>query len=586
MAEGLFNEEQQSRLQQYRRGKRAADSSVSDLGGPSGGTSAAPTPQVGQPRNVEWAGYFPSSGAQSFPQDEPASRSGAPFFTSPVDGGAGRNPVTANILSKPTQMKSSVSPAGLNSSGAVGSAAYAMQQKGVPADFVHYILDLEQQNQELRQHIQFLQESLLHQPTQEALRELNGEVGIGSSSVGLHGASEEQKKAFLNEVLSQIEIVIQAHRNKMAVEIQRYKVEAEEARAAVRNLRDAIQQEGMDLSLAPALVMMEKRYHTAVARVAHHSDVSSADATKGSAPQGVALPPDAQHLLDVIATDILNRLSSVEDGDDVNALVRDAVKISFEALVSHFTSQVIETAKENNALVESLRQDLNAQRDDFRMQLTMSENQRVALVQQSEQEIQALRDQLHAYHVASTQGDVEATVQERALDEYTAMLVEARQESMRLRRELEDERNHSAQVCLKLKSSLQKRNGEFERTVVEKAETVIREKQKELEALEAALRAKGGLNPKLDKSTQAGESMMVNITPQNFVSQIVGNKAVPLTPPPPQQQQRLFETPKSSNVGKGALSSANQYEHEVWRKTQELLEKYSTAASTSFSTPR
>jgi hypothetical protein len=70
------------------------------------------------------------------------------------------------------------------------------------------------------------------------------------------------------------------------------------------------------------------------------------------------------------------------------------------------------------------------------------------------------------------------------------LLAEARRQQTQLRIELENEKNHSAQVCLKLKAALQKRNEDFEKAVLSRAEEVVSQREKYIAELEAKLEAR------------------------------------------------------------------------------------------------
>jgi hypothetical protein len=406
----------------------------------------------------------------------------------------------------------------------------------VPSDLTVYILDLERQNQELRNHISFLREALNHE-TQMA----SGAGSGGAERLRL-AQTEEEKRVFLANILAQIEVVIEAHKNKTASEIQKYKLEAENAQLALKNLRHSIQQEGMDLTLAPAMISMQRRTNRAA-----HPDPATGIA--------VNLPPDAKALLDGVATDVLEKLMSVTSSDDVASVVRTAVVSSFESIVGFFTDQLIEASKSSELAVETTRAEMKAMQEDFRTQLSLSENHRVHLVQQGELEVQALRDELRAFHTAAASDDVQATVHERALSEYTDMLVQSRHETNRLRQELETEKNHCAQVCLKLKSALQRRNAEFEKAVVTRAEEVVAARDRRIGELEASVRKYSTDSARAVRhaAVQAGDAAVLLPTEDNFVGNVL------------------------SSVKKGVrANSANneQFEKEVWRKTQELLTKY------------
>ena len=522
----LFSQQQQERVFQYRRSRRPDSLSESqarpqeeDLIGY--GRVIEPNsdlfPQVAAPPSRPQFGFAPG-----FPQQAGSQQQ---------QGGSNRNQPT------PQSGINRTPPAGSHPSGDGGGAA-------IPSDLTVYILDLERQNQELRSHITFLREALNHETQMSGVPAASAVLAAGGGGGDRLRTlqSEDEKRAFLAEILSQIEVVIQAHKNKTASEIQKYKLDAENAQLALKNLRSSIQQEGLDLTLAPAMISMQRRTNRAL---------NPEPAT------GVALnlPPDARALLEGVANDVLERLMGVSSSDDVAVVVRAAVTTSFETIVGFFTDQLIDATKSSEALVEAVKAELAAAKDDFKTQLSLSENQRVQLVQQGELEIQALRDELRAFHTASASDDVQASVHERALAEYTEMLVESRQETNKLRQDLEAEKNHCAQVCLKLKSALQRRNAEFEKAVVTRAEEVVAARDKRISELESTLKRfnSDAVRAVRHAAVQVGDSSILLPTEDNFVPNVL------------------------SSVKKGIKGNATNnelFEKEVWRKTQELLSKY------------
>jgi hypothetical protein len=406
----------------------------------------------------------------------------------------------------------------------------------VPSDLTVYILDLERQNQELRSHISFLREALDHET------QMSSGGGGGLAERVTMAQTEDEKRAFLTSIMSQVEVVIEAHKNKTASEIQRYKMEAENAQLALKNLRHSIQQEGMDLALAPAMMSLQRRTNRAM---------NPEPATGVS----MTLPPDARALLDGVANDVLEKLTAVSPSDDVGHVVRSAVTSSFESIVGFFTDQLIDASKASEHAVETIQAEMAAMKEDFRTQLSLSENQRVQLVQQAELEVQALHDELRSFHKAAATDDVQVSVHERAMNEITEMLVQSRHETNRLRQDLETEKNHCAQVCLKLKSALQKRNAEFEKAVVVRAEEVVATRDQRISELEEALRTYAGesARPVRHAGVQVGDAAVLLPSEDNFVPHVL------------------------SSVKKGLRTTATtneKFEKEVWRKTQELLSKY------------
>ena len=405
----------------------------------------------------------------------------------------------------------------------------AAQLAGIPADLGQYILQLETQNQELR-------------------------VTLSAAQSGKHSLvadrGEDEKRMFLNDVLSQVETVIQAHKNKTAAEVQKYKTEAENATLALRNLRNAIQQEGMDLTLAPAMMSFSRK--------------SKQQEKSGNAALELSMPPESQQLLDNIAEEYLQKLLAVNSSDEVPHVVRTTTKSAFEAVVMHFTDQLCRNFEESESVIQTLRTENSALQEEIRTQQHLNESQKVQLVQHAEMEAQALRDQLRSFQVAASSGDeVAAAVNERALEEYTHMLIEARREANHLRQELDQERNHCAQVCLRLKTSLQKRNNEFESAVVNRAEEVVKQHERKIAELERQLSEytlTRGPRSVADRGVQAGEPSIVVPTHENFVPNVMS--AVKRDP-------TRMNNPHNREM----------FEQEVWRKTQELLQKYGSSTA-------
>jgi hypothetical protein len=139
------------------------------------------------------------------------------------------------------------------------------------------------------------------------------------------------------------EVVVQAHRNKTEAEVQKYKSEAEQAQQALRSLRNAIQQEGMDLSLAPAMISFQRK--PAAAKAPSGIDTHADD--NGMSALSLSIPVEAQQLLEGIAEDILQKLVAVQKSDDVPNVVRGSVKASFESVIVYFTDQLMSNFKES-----------------------------------------------------------------------------------------------------------------------------------------------------------------------------------------------------------------------------------------------
>lgn len=486
-------------------------------------------------------------------------------------------------------------PVGLTDGGAGGNASStgaAHQHQHIdgaphllPPDVMSYILQLEQQNADLRRTIQELQQ-------QQSV--------LGSMPADPH-SFEEQKRALLRDVLGQVEGIVSAHQTRSSAEIQRYKLEADRSNLALQTLRTAIQQEGMDLHLAPALISFHRRQQkqaqllkAQVGRGAAASSLRNGDdndkenssgnnnnnnnagfsSFPGLAPLGLSMPPAAQQMLDTIAEDLLVRLLSVQNSDDVPSEVRQAVKEAFYGVVVQVTDELVASSEAYEEMVSDLRRELNETREETRLMQLAFDAFRVQSEADRQNEIQVLRDELKTFYHASDQQqmllegggankhELTQTVHERAFSEYSAMLLDARRELEHMRVELENERNQSAQVCLRLKTALQRRNDEFERALVSRVEQVVADREARIADLERRLREKEGI-PKAFRTfgTQAGEPSVRVPTSDSFVPTLL------------------------SAVGGGrdrsGLYANEEFERGVWRKTQELLSKYSESTRAS-----
>ena len=432
------------------------------------------------------------------------------------------------------------------------------QTSGNPTDLTNYILELEGQNRELRRHVLSLQDELL--ATQNALVRSRASpvTAGGGGALVMHddpeiagmltstGAiarrfdTDSERKAFLTDVLSQIEVVIQAHRNKTSSEIQKYKSAAESAQRSLKDLRETIEHEGMGLSLNPSMI--------AVKRKNRRGD------DKEEETSAMSLPPQAHALLEEIAKDVVHRILSAESAEDVPDAVHHEVRKAFRVLIDHFCEQVVSATKDSAAMVDEVKKDAESAKADLRLQLHSSEEKRVQQVRNHELEMSALRDELEAYHRASASDDVQASLHQRALEEYNYILVEAKQEAASLRDALEEERTHSAEVCLKLKSSLQRRSAEFEKAVVERAEAAVSEKDAKIENLESEVKQlRGPPVATRDIAIQAGDSNLLVMNKDAYVGNVL---------------KSIQRTPADNSV------LDEQYERNLLRKTQDLIAKY------------
>lgn len=185
----IFTDSQLDRLSQYRRGKKVAQSSGSDAN--NDGDNEMFVQQRGVARGVEWndafapgtnsGGILPKNGlgvpvgGSSTPKGSLAAflggaggGGGSGVGASSLAGGHHSTSLSALAAIAATVPTPPVPPmlggggvgllAGNSGSGlaAVAASSSAMDGAAIPADLANYILDLERQNQELRQHVQFL----------------------------------------------------------------------------------------------------------------------------------------------------------------------------------------------------------------------------------------------------------------------------------------------------------------------------------------------------------------------------------------------------------------------------------------------
>lgn len=502
-----FNNVQKERIAAYRRVHRSSPDSQSDSqlpppqeqltgrerdlttsGGGAWSNAAAPPPKRGQ------------SGVAGLTSTPPPSQ---PAATATRGGGTGVNPVD--------------------------------RPKDSANDVTEYIFRLERQNDQLRQQLTAMAQT----------------PGFDNSSLPSkldHG--EEGKREFLNSVLTQVESIISAHKAKAHAEVQKYKNEAEAAQLALKNLRLAIQQEGMDLSMAPAMIAFQRKQQLLQP---NGSSVPSL---------GLQIPPEAQKLLETLSAELLNQLLSLKATDDVPAVVGQAVKGCFEGIVVHFTDQIYANTRFMDDANEVLRRELAEAREETRKVELAQESKRIELVTKHDADLQALRDELACFNKAADD-DVAGNIQRRAFDEYAQLLSDSRRQLQQMRLELENERNHSAQVCLKLKAALQKRNDEFEKAVLAKAEDVVQQRERRIAELEARIAASAPPERR-ECGIQVGESL-VSVPPRDqFVQQLM--LSVKKDPRSTAQHNEMFE-------------------REVWKRTQALLAKYGDGTQSPVAPP-
>jgi hypothetical protein len=529
---------QQDRISAYRRRRQPDSQSDSqarpwgDIAGAARPLTAAPTtaqqpppPNRGQPelRVVPPTPTMgPISGGSAFGA---AMRTG--FNDMPGRDGVVNSPAPTYRQPRsdppppPPQM-----PSGYDMAPRSGSAAPAAHD----VDIRSYIFDLEVQNRELRKQLEAVNDSI---PTSAA-------VALGS---------DDAKRDFLTNVLVQVEGIVEAHRNKANAEIQKYKAEADQAKLALDQLREVIQTEGLDLTLAPAMIAFHKRQQKT------HAE------GRGPAPSalGINFPKEVDDLLHQVAVDILTKLQAVTDRDQLGTTMKEAVRTGFQSIVIHFTDEVINATKKQEASIQTLAAELEAARHDVRTANWTHETRRVELAAEYALELDAMKDQLRVLSANMNSSDnLSHAMHEKAFAEYAQLLTEARREAAQLRKEIDAEKTRSAEVCLKLKATLEKRREEFERDLVAKAEEVVAQRDRTLAELETRLAKRESefalkYAEKRDFQAQAGEPLVTMPNKENFVPHIVNSLH------------------KQSRV---AAQSNELFERDVWRKTQELLSKY------------
>ncbi|RNF25748.1 uncharacterized protein Tco025E_01988 [Trypanosoma conorhini] len=501
----------------------------------------------------------------------------------------------------------------------------------LPKEMTGYIIEIETQNRQLRQHVLELQEE--QRQTQAMLganRRLADavvgnshavEVGVEEDKSYQHATndfqvasgallSQEEREQYINEVLAQVDVIVQAHRNQSESMILKYKQEAESAKLALKNLREAIALEGVDLSMLPAvLATLSGPTRAACRGETRRTNPNSPTTTEvDSAIAGIVtvMNEKCAALVGEAADVVLGDLLRVEAGDDVPTVVRQSVQRGFEALARHLASVVTEYIKYSTEELRYSHKEREAACRELRGELSASETRRLREAQHYETELRTLRDEIHAFHVAAAEGDeLRGTVQERALEEYTALLVESRADADALRRQLEEERSDHATTCLRLKSSLQRRGAEFEEAVVRRAEELVGQREAHIEdlqqQLEAARRAgEGRTKGRATKGVQVQAAESIVLDASNYMSNVLSlgsswkgasprptarlatptqskshPAAAPLPPPlPSTPSAQPPTTPSVLGGDDSALQQDNSFEEEVWEKTMELLTKY------------
>ncbi|ORC87359.1 uncharacterized protein TM35_000221580 [Trypanosoma theileri] len=412
----------------------------------------------------------------------------------------------------------------------------------LPKEVAKYILDMEEQNRFLRQNVIKLQEEFKQQQIQADERKQLADIVVSNTQRVISGGdrngvndllvasgafvSQEERERYMNDVLAQVDVIVQAHRNKSEAEILRYKEEAETAKLALKQLREAIALEGVDLSMLPAAMaalsgrplnvgkginMVKSNKNNIQSRENGEGEedeeekegimvednnaiISSKISTKtmmGGDLSGITkiMLEKCKPLLTEASDAVLADLLRVEADDDVPTIVRESVRRGFEGLAQHLASLVADYVGHYINEVRYLQQEREAARRELREELNASEHQRLRMAQRYETEIRALRDELHAFHVAAAEGDeLRATVHERALAEYTRLLAESRDEATSLRSQLEEARSDHATMCLRLKASLERRGAEFEAAVIKRAADVLKQRDHRIAELERCVR--------------------------------------------------------------------------------------------------
>jgi hypothetical protein len=402
---------------------------------------------------------------------------------------------------------------------------------------------------------------------------------------------EEAKSQLLTDVLAQVEGLIATHKTQSAAEIARYRNEAERARQNLQQLREVIQQDGLELQLAPALVEFQRRQARLQRQRAQRAkdaggsaggdepdvgDDDDAPLTAATATLSLALGADAERMLEVISEELLLQLLSLGDTKDVPSAVRRAVRDAFDGLVAHFAEELSVNARGAEESVAALQRELDDAREGMRTMQLAFDAYRVQCEADRQHETSALRDEIRVllHQTAGPAGGMTGgaahvagqTMQERAFEEYAQLLADARRECDAQRQQAEAERTHSAEVCLRLKAALQRRSEEFERAVVARAEDVVAERDRRITELEEKLNVVSGTSRAFRSvMCQAGEPAVHVPTADTFVPSLLSSmgKARGVFAPAPRPD---------------AAVPSDAFERGVWRKTQELLHKYATSS--------
>ncbi|ESL08809.1 hypothetical protein TRSC58_03482 [Trypanosoma rangeli SC58] len=519
----------------------------------------------------------------------------------------------------------------------------------LPREMTEYIMQIETQNRQLRQQVLELQEEL--QRRQRQTHTMMGsyqqladtvvgnkhsvEIGVEKGKIHQHATNDlqavfgdflnqEEREQYVNEILAQVDVIVQAHRNQSELIILKYKQEAEGAKLALKELRRAIALEGVDLSMLPAALATlsgparatrsggysgndnDNDHSTGETRTTNSNSPTATELDAATAGIMSVMNEKCAVLIGEAADVVLRDLLRVEAGDDVPTVVRQSMQRGFEVLARHLASVVTEYIGYCTAELRYLHKERETVCRELREDLHASESRQIRMAQQYETEIRTLRDEIHAFHVAGADGDeLKGMVHERALEEYTTLLVESRAESDSLRRQLEEERSDHATTCLRLKSSLQRRNAEFEEAVMRRAEELVGRRDAHIGELQQQLDALRRVEERRTKDratkgvqVQAAESIILDAS--NYMSNVLSlgsswkgassqlngrlatptqsrshSTAAPLPPPlPPTPSAQPPMTPSALGRNDSGLQQDNSFEEEVWAKTMELLTKY------------
>lgn len=276
----------------------------------------------------------------------------------------------------------------------------------------------------------------------------------------------------MEEVLEQVKGVVDAQQGETKAQLAAYRQATEDARASLHALRTTVEEEGAQLaSLQRQAAALTTTTPGTGGDVQRHFDALLPPSTAlptllltaGQTGEAVLdqlyqqLLSRASHQVEGLSEDVLRALLSVEDGDDVPAVVRGAIQRSLEMVVADLTSVLAEYV---HCCADELHIALQ-ERDDAQRQLrAMSKRSdlRVPTDTLARHDAQRAREgdtvekQLRAHREANAgTAQEQNTATARTLERYRRELAKSRDETSAAQQALEEERRAHRLECMRLR---------------------------------------------------------------------------------------------------------------------------------------